>query len=468
MLLPEKKEREYRFKLALRMGLPIFGLILVLVFTTLINNYENLSSAFYVESLLLLFVSVYFILYLIYKGFDTKITDPVSKVFTREYLYEYLKEQIEKEKNYTLVLIGIDNISDINSQYGIKNGDKVLREVALFIEEYFKSKEIVDFPVGRVKGGDFIIGLKGTVLENRPLLDLMCLKSSDLKVDMIEVAISGAIIDTSFSKDLDHLIDALFEQQELNRHKKELIQESIDPNELESLVIDAIENKNISFASQAVYDKDEKVAFVELFVRIKTKDGKYIHQKKYTKVLNKLGVTLDFEIMLIEKISQQIEQFHENKIAVTISTSSLRDNRFFQKVQECFKINSTLKERIIFIFNENEYYSKIERFNRIIHSFKNLGIAFALDRLGFFHSSFLYLRDLDIDIVRFDSSYTKADAIFKYDSVIQGLNLIIHEKKVQSWVKMIETKKQYEKAQSFGIDYIQGKYLSQQKEENVS
>ena len=49
MLLPEKKEREYRFKLALRMGLPIFGLILVLVFTTLINNYESLSISFYIE-----------------------------------------------------------------------------------------------------------------------------------------------------------------------------------------------------------------------------------------------------------------------------------------------------------------------------------------------------------------------------------------------------------------------------------
>jgi len=222
MLLPEKKEREYRFGLALRMGLPIFGLILVLVFTTLINNYENLSAAFYIESVLLLFVSVYFILYLIYKGFDVKITDPVSKTFTREYLFDFLKKKIKEHERYTLILIGVDNISDINSQFGIKNGDRVLSYIAHWIGEYLQDRGLQDFPLGRVKGGDFVIGLPGGVEKHKVLIELLCLKSDDFKVDNIEVKISGAIVDTSLTKNLDHLIDALFEQQEQNRYKKEI------------------------------------------------------------------------------------------------------------------------------------------------------------------------------------------------------------------------------------------------------
>ena len=54
MLLPQTKEREYRFKLALRMGLPIFALIIALVSHTLIDNYVTLNISFYVESLALL------------------------------------------------------------------------------------------------------------------------------------------------------------------------------------------------------------------------------------------------------------------------------------------------------------------------------------------------------------------------------------------------------------------------------
>ena len=54
MLLPQTKEREYRFKLALRIGLPIFGLILALISHTLTITYETLQLTFYIESAILL------------------------------------------------------------------------------------------------------------------------------------------------------------------------------------------------------------------------------------------------------------------------------------------------------------------------------------------------------------------------------------------------------------------------------
>ncbi|MCD6173704.1 MAG: GGDEF domain-containing protein, partial [Sulfurimonas sp.] len=103
MLLPKIKEREYRFKLALRMGLPIFALILAFISNTLISSYQNLQVSFYIESIILLAISIYFIFYLIYKGFNVRITELISKTFTRDYLYKYLKKKIENKKNYTLI-----------------------------------------------------------------------------------------------------------------------------------------------------------------------------------------------------------------------------------------------------------------------------------------------------------------------------------------------------------------------------
>ena len=98
MLLTKTKEREYRFKLALRMGLPIFGLVLALISHTLITSYENLTLSFYIESILVLLFSIYFIFYLIYNGFETKITESVTNAFTREYLYKYLTKEINNNK----------------------------------------------------------------------------------------------------------------------------------------------------------------------------------------------------------------------------------------------------------------------------------------------------------------------------------------------------------------------------------
>ena len=464
MLLPEKKEREYRFGLALRMGLPIFGLILVLVFTTLISHHETLTPAFYIESLLLLLVSVYFILYLIYKGFDVTITDPVSKTFTREYLYEYLKKELQKHERYTLILISVDNITDINTQYGIKNGDRVLRLVAEWIVEYLRQEGYSDFPIGRIKGGDFVIGLEGSVIEHKVLVELLCLKSDEFKIDNIEVKISAAITDTTLTKNLDHLIESLFEQQERNRYKKEMVEEKIDPNELESLVIEAIENRSVSIASQSVFDTEKRAQFAELFIRLKTKSGRFIYQKKYKKVINKLGLTLDFDMMIVEKVVQNIDRFGEDRVALQVSTSSLRNPLFFERIEHLLNNDALTGEKLILCFSEQEYYFKTQKFNTMLRSYKELGITFGIDHLGVVHSSFLYLRDLDIDIVRFDSIYTKEGHMERYADIIRGLSYIAHAKGVKTWVKMIEESSQFELARELGIDYLQGKYLSQLKE----
>ncbi len=457
MLLPHTKEREYRFRLALRMGLPIFALIFAIFFST----NENISTAFYIELILLLVFSIYFILYIIYKSFDIRITEVVSKTFTREYLYKYLKKEIQKNKDYTLILISIDNLNDINARYGLNNGDKVLYKVASWIGEYLKEKDIENFPLGHVKGGDFVLGLKGKKSEYKPILELMCLKASEFKVDEIEVKISSAITDTSYSNDLNYLIENLFELQEENKNSKlEHEKEEINPSELESSVIYAINKQRFVMFSQNVFNNANDI-FRECFLKLKAQDGKILHPKSYMKVINKLGLMSEYDLMVVEKSIDNCIKDHEHIIAITISPTSLRNSKFLTKVKELLKQNENIKDKIMFILNEKEYYSQIQRYSAILKSLRNMGVLIAVDKLGSYHTSFLYLRDLEIDVVRFDAVYTK-DLRNKgqYKNIIDGFNLMAHEKNVKTWIKMIEDEESKEAAVKLGIDYLQGKYLA--------
>ncbi|MEA2090759.1 MAG: GGDEF domain-containing protein [Campylobacterota bacterium] len=461
MLLPETKEREYRFKLALRMGLPIFGLVLILISNTLITNYQTLDSLFYIEATLLIAFSIYFIFYIIYESFDIRITEVVSKTFTREYLYKYLKKKIEKEKEYTLLLISIDNLSDINSRYGIKNGDKVLRRVALWVGEYLQSKELYNFPMGHIKGGDFVVGLNGTKSQYTTMLELMCLKSDDFIVDDIEVKVTGAITDTTFSNELDYLVENLFEQQVANRNQKLLTQniEDINPNELESFVINAIKDRSFIVMTQDVF-KDEISTIKECFTKLKTSDDKIIHQKTYMKVLDKLGLMVEFDLMILEQNIAHCSNGYKGLFAMNISPSSLRNPSFIFKAKELIRANKEIKNRLIFLLSEIQYYSQIKKYNATLKLFRDMGVLIAIERLGAIHTSFLYLRDLDIDIVRFDSSYTKDIENEKYKSIIDGFNLMAHKKGVKTWIKMVESEDIKNRVSELKIDYMQGKYLA--------
>lgn len=460
MLLPQKKEREYRFKLALRMGLPIFALIIALISHTLVSSYESLDLSFYIESILLVIVSIYFIFYLIYRGFDVKITDSITQTFSREYLYEYINKEIGKEKKYTLILLSVDNLQDINSLYGIKNGDKVLLKFAKYLGEYFEEKELENFPLGHLKSGDFILGLSGGKKEYQTLFEILCLKLSDYKVDDIELKISGAIIDTSFSKNIEYLMDKLFDLQEANKNfKKASTHVEMNPSELEHFVIKAMREKSFLILFQDVFSK-QNVVMKECFIKLKTSQEKLIHPKSYLKVLNKLGLMLDFDLMVVEEIFKNHMQGNDYIFALTVSPKSLRNRIFTTRVKELLHDNKELRNRVMFVLSETEYFPHIDKYKALLNSLRDLGVLITIDRIGAVPTSFLYLRELDIDCIRFDSLYTKEIQIKKSQSIIEGFNTIAHKNSIKSWIKMLEDERSYEWANNLQIDYIQGKYLA--------
>jgi len=457
MLLPQTKEREYRFKLALRIGLPIFALIVAFISHTFITNYNNLQNTFYIEAVIIITISIYFIFYLIYHGFSVKITDDVSKTFTREYLYAYLQKEIERKKNYTVALISIENLEDINTLYGIKNGDKVLREVAQWIAKYLEKEGIVNFPMGHIKAGDFILGFDGSQTKYSTTLELLALKASELKVDDIEVKISHAITDTSYSRELDYLIENLFEKLKQQQSCKQ--EEQLSPNELEAIVIHAIEQRNILFLKQDVY-RGEQRAFYECFVKLKAANGKIIHPKAYMKVISKLGLSVSFDLIVLESL---LSLFKEEKglFALNISPSSLRNEKFLLHAKELLSESSV---EVMFILFEAEYYAHINRYNAIIKSLKEYGVHFAVDRVASIHTSFLYLRELDIDVIRFDTYYANEEKFAKNRSIIEGFHLMAQQKGIASWMKNIEDESTYKLAKAIGIEYLQGKYFTNLQE----
>ena len=460
MLLPAAKEREYRFKLALRMGLPIFALIIAFISHTLINSYETLQPTFYFEAILLLAFSIYFIFYLIYNGFNVRITDEISKTFTREYLYKYLQKELQQEDSYSLVLISVNNLNDINTTYGIKNGDKILSRVVSWINDYLNDKDIKNFPMGHIKGGDFILGLKGNKNKYKTILELMSLKAEEFKVDDMEVEILVTITDTTFSSELDYMIEHLFELQgDIKTVSKE---EQLDPNELDLSVINAIKERKFLISTQDVFQNKESV-IKECFIKLKSSSGKILFPKSYMKVINRLGLMVDFDLMVVEKSINDCVNFGNEIFAISVSATSLRNSHFLAKLKELLNDHPSVVKRIMFLLSETEYYSHTNKYNNTLKTLREMGVLITIDRLGAIHASFLYLRDLDIDAVRFDGYYAKN---LKNRNIVEGFNLMAHQKGVKTWIKKIEDEKIEKFAQEIGVDYLQGKYLAPLKIQN--
>jgi len=457
MLLPEKKERENRFKLALRMGLPIFFLGLLSIFSFINQPAEHITSSFYIGATLILAIMIYFFLYMIYRGFDERITDPITHTFTREYLYKLLKKEIQKE-DYSIILISIDNLHTINEVYGIKNGDNVLYSIVKEISTFLSSKGINDFPLGHIKGGDFLIGLSGEKSEYISIIDLMCLKFSTCNLYGIEVQIIASIVDNNFSKNLDYLIDHLFEQQILNKSSKNIFKEDdiIDPNDVQISIIDAIKNSNFKIYSQNVYDKDGNIFLEDLSIKLQI-ENKIIHQNTFIPVVNRLGLSKEFDLVLLDKVAKMAST-NERIYSICVSPTTLREPSFVSHMKNLLGTYISIQNKIVLLISEIDYYNNILRYNQTIQNLRTMGVYIAIDRFGEYHSSFLYFREIEVDMIRFDSRYTKNLSSMRYRDIVKGLHESINDLHSKSWIKMIEDEDTYKVSNEIGIDLLQGRY----------
>ena len=113
----------------------------------------------------------------------------------------------------------------------------------------------------------------------------------------------------------------------------------------------------------------------------------------------------------------------------------------------------------MFILDEKEYFNQVGRFNDMLQSYRRMGVLIALDRLGSYHSTLLYLKDLDVDIARYDMHFGKHIDERRYQALLRGLDLSAHCLNVKTWIKMIEDQPSKKIADSIGVNFVQGNYL---------
>jgi two-component system cell cycle response regulator len=85
------------------------------------------------------------------------ILDPLTRLYHRRYLLHLLAYEAARSTRYktplAVLLVDVDNLKDINRQYGILTGDNVLVEAAQWIRKLARATDIV----GRCDTQDFMI-----------------------------------------------------------------------------------------------------------------------------------------------------------------------------------------------------------------------------------------------------------------------------------------------------------------------
>lgn len=86
------------------------------------------------------------------------LTGALSKLETENLVQKEIKHSLTSKEPITFLVIDIDRFKNVNDQYGHLIGDKVLRKLSIFCQNFLREIDIF----GRVGGEEFLIALPNT------------------------------------------------------------------------------------------------------------------------------------------------------------------------------------------------------------------------------------------------------------------------------------------------------------------
>ena len=187
------------------------------------------------------------------------------------------------------------------------------------------------------------------------------------------------------------------------------------------------------------FDVKEMASIIEVSVKLINDEGKIIHQIKFMSVIDRLGLTRTYDEMILEKVVKLSENVPHNLIlAFSLSASSVRNNSFLERALTLLSNNESARGRIMFILSENDYYDHPKRYNELLQAYRRLGIFIAIDNFGAFKSGMTFLKDLKIDVLRYDNTYGKHIKEKEYTDIVKGLNVVAKGLGLRTWIRMVD------------------------------
>lgn len=462
MLYSESKERENRFIIALKIGFPFLVLTLILfyVFKISMDNLEN-----YILLIILIPIYIYYIFYLIYNGFKSTLIDPITKTFVRKEIINNIEKIKKNKEESTIILIKIDNIVDINERYGISNSDKLLKIFAEEIDLFFKNYNFKNMPIGRYGGGHFLLIVKAKKKELTHLLTIFSKELKNIGINDIEIKIDFSLIESDYDEDVNNIIQKLFSLIDMNKELGDSIP-NIKPNEFEKIVYEAINYDNLIFKYQPSLNyKTNKVEILEVLTKVYSKNDGMLSRSQIQRVVNHMGYETVFDKKIISILLKELENKNLNGVlfSIVISPVSLRNNEFIQYINQLFYKSKLKPENFILVFSEVRAYEEVHRFKEILNQYRKFGFKIGLDNFGGDNCSLEYIKNLPIDIVKFDIEYTKNIEKENYMQILKGYISLLKSLNIKVMIKFIDKKELLDSMIELEPDFIQGFIISKPK-----
>ncbi|MCD4667798.1 MAG: EAL domain-containing protein [Sulfurimonas sp.] len=405
--------------------------------------------------------------------------DKQAKQLIEQQEYDFLtglpnKEKLQldfKSNNCSeIILLNIDNFSQINSIYGYEEGDSLLKKIAQFLQ----------FIVGDVlykgNGDEFFIALESFTPEEALAL------AEDLKQKIYtkRFKISSSFVRVTFSMGIVSIDD---DDDEFPYSKAQLAITNM--RKLHKNVIGhyhkKLQNENYqhqmhewAHKAKLALDFDLLVPYYQPIINISTGEiekyeclARILEREKpispfyFIEPTRVAGMVTDITRRMILKAFETFSK-SDKEFSINITDDDFREEYLIEFLQEQCKKYNIKSSRVVLEVLENisDYDAShaIQQMDRL----KEIGFQIAIDDFGAESSNFARVQKLQIDYIKIDGGFIK-DIAQNRNSLIIVKTIIYYAKSsnLKTIAEYVHNEETYNIIKELGIDYAQGYFLSE-------
>ncbi len=406
-----------------------------------------------------------------------------------------LKSVHENNAQHVFCFLNLDQFKLVNDTCGHAAGDELLKQVSLLLDNRMRERDTL----ARLGGDEF-----GLLLENCSLSDASQITNSllklvrdyrfmhDDKIFNVGVSIGLVIINQSFESvsDIIHAADmACYSAKKAGRNQSFLFNAGdIEVTQRKSAVkaiadiTDEIDDKQFVLYCQPILPLANVAPFTsalpfaphisepqhfEVLIRKVGLDGKHTLPTSFIPSAERYHLMPNIDRWVIKQtfytlsqlLNKSAEQFNY-AFSINLSGTSLSDKSLLDYIREQFAIYSIPPSAICFEITETAAIVNLKNTISLFAALRKLGCTFALDDFGSGMSSFMYLKNFDVDYLKIDGSFVKEMDINKIDhAMVRSIHSVAEAMNIKTVAEFVESDAILKELKNIGVHYGQGLFL---------
>ena len=435
---------------------------------------------------------------MLFRSYQTQHDDLTGLINRREFeirLERSLKSVHENNAQHVFCYLDLDQFKLVNDTCGHAAGDELLKQVSLLLDNRMRDRDTL----ARLGGDEF-----GLLLENCSLSDANQITNTllklvrdyrfmyDDKIFNVGVSIGLVVINSGFDSvsDVIHAADmACYSAKKAGRNQSFLfnagdVEVTQRKTAVEAIadITDEIDDKQFVLYCQPILPLATVAPFTsalpftpyiqepqhfEVLIRKVGQDGNHMLPTTFIPSAERYHLMPNIDRWVIKQTFSTFRQLLNKSnekcnytFSINLSGTSLGDKSLLGYIREQFAIYAIPPASICFEITETAAIVNLKNTINLFAALRKLGCTFALDDFGSGMSSFMYLKNFDVDYLKIDGSFVKEMDINKIDhAMVRSIHSVAEAMNIKTVAEFVESDAVLKELKSIGVHYGQGLYL---------